>query len=96
MEGGANVIVEAVLSGTAVVASRMSGNVGMLGLSYPGYFEVGDADGLARQLAALCAYPSALRKLSAACAERRHLFAPATERTAVRALVVTPARKARR
>ena len=96
MEGGANVIVEAVLSGTPVLASRMSGNVGMLGRRYPGYFEVGDAEGLARGLTALCAYPSALRKLAAACQERRHLFAPAAERAAVRALVVTPARKARR
>ena len=29
-EGGANVIVEAVTAGTAVIASRISGNVGML------------------------------------------------------------------
>ncbi len=96
MEGGANVIVEAVLSGTPVLASRMSGNVGMLGRSYPGYFEVGDAVGLARRLAALCVDPSALRKLSAACAGRRRLFLPATERAAVRALVVPPAGTARR
>jgi putative glycosyltransferase (TIGR04348 family) len=36
MEGGANVIVEAVTAGTAVIASRVSGNVGMLGTDYPG------------------------------------------------------------
>jgi glycosyltransferase involved in cell wall biosynthesis len=96
MEGGANVIVEAVLSGTPVLASRMSGNIGMLGARYPGYFEVGDAKGLARELARLCAAPSALRALAMACRERRALFSPATERAAVRKLIVTPARKARR
>ena len=39
MEGGANVVVEAVTAGTAVIASRISGNVGMLGDDYPGYFD---------------------------------------------------------
>ena len=47
MEGGANVVVEAVTSGTPVLGSRISGNVGMLGSDYPGWFDVGDASGLA-------------------------------------------------
>ena len=38
MEGGANVIVEAITAGTPVIASRVSGNVGMLGRNYPGLF----------------------------------------------------------
>jgi len=96
MEGGANVIVEAILSGTPVLASRMSGNVGMLGDRYPGYFDVGDAQGLARALTRLCAAPSALRGLHVACQERRALFTQAAERAAVRALVVTPEPKGRR
>src|SRR5258708_4083327 len=50
VEGGANVIVEAITSGTWVIASRISGNVGMLGDDYPGYFEPRDASGLARCL----------------------------------------------
>ena len=41
MEGGANVVVEAVTSGTAILGTRMSGNVGMLGDDYAGYFAVG-------------------------------------------------------
>jgi putative glycosyltransferase (TIGR04348 family) len=36
MEGGANVIVEAVTCGVPVIASRVSGNVGMLGDDYAG------------------------------------------------------------
>ena len=41
MEGGAHVIMEAVRSGTPVLASRVAGNVGMLGADYEGYFEHG-------------------------------------------------------
>ena len=47
MEGGSNVVVEALASGTPVIGTRMSGNVGLLGDDYPGTFEVGDAAGLA-------------------------------------------------
>lgn len=50
MEGGAHVIMEAVRSGTPVLASRIDGNVGMLGENYSGYFELGNAQQLARLL----------------------------------------------
>ncbi len=88
MEGGANVIVEAITAGTPVVASRVSGNVGMLGGNYPGYFEVGDGAGLAHLLARLLERPDRLRALEKACKARRHLFSPARERAAVRRLVL--------
>jgi putative glycosyltransferase (TIGR04348 family) len=88
MEGGANVIVEAIASGTPVVASRVSGNIGMLGRNYPGYFEVSDAAGLARILASLLEDPEALRALRRACGKRRKLFSPARERRALRRLVL--------
>jgi putative glycosyltransferase (TIGR04348 family) len=42
MEGGANVICEALAAGVPVLASAIAGNVGMLGEDYPGYFPVGD------------------------------------------------------
>ncbi|MBW8896896.1 MAG: TIGR04348 family glycosyltransferase, partial [Massilia sp.] len=48
MEGGANVIIEAVTSGVPVLASCVSGNIGMLGEDYTGYFAPADAAGLAR------------------------------------------------
>ena len=51
MEGGANVIAEALTAGTPVLASRVAGNVGMLGAGYPGYFPAGDDRALARLLA---------------------------------------------
>ena len=41
MEGGANVVCEALRIGVPVLASRISGNVGLLGRGYPGYFPAG-------------------------------------------------------
>ena len=83
MEGGANVVVEAITAGTAVLGSRMSGNVGMLGDAYPGYFEVGDAAGLAALVARVWRDRAFLECLDAACAARRQLFTPDAERTAL-------------
>jgi putative glycosyltransferase (TIGR04348 family) len=50
MEGGANVVSEAIRIGVPVLASRISGNVGLLGARYGGYFPVGDERALARLL----------------------------------------------
>jgi putative glycosyltransferase (TIGR04348 family) len=88
-EGGANVIVEAVTSGTAVVASRISGNVGMLGADYPGYFEPGDASGLADRLVRAWERRDYFRELRMACNARRPLFTPSKEARAVRALLAS-------
>ena len=87
MEGGANVIIEAVTSGVPVLASDIGGNRGMLGEDYAGYFAPGDADGLARLIDRSigdAAFDALLRKQ---CAARAALFAPAAERAALRALV---------
>lgn len=46
-EGGANAVCEAISLGLPVVASEIPGNVGMLGESYAGYFQSGDAGALA-------------------------------------------------
>ena len=91
MEGGAHVILEAVCSGTPVLASRIPGNVGMLGTDYAGYFEHGDARALA-ELLLRCrtqgGQPSGLHaQLMAQCALRAPLFAPSTEQAALVALV---------
>lgn len=85
-EGGANVIVEAVASGTPVIASRISGNVGMLGAGYPGLFEPRDAEGLAALLVRALEDPRFLARLREACARRRALFRPQAEAAAIRRL----------
>ena len=50
MEGGANVLSEAIAASVPILASRIDGNVGILGAKYRGYFEVGDTRQLARLL----------------------------------------------
>lgn len=96
MEGGAHVIMEAVTSGTPVLASRVAGNVGMLGEDYAGYFTHGDATALADLLRRCAAQadgagagtPSAyLRQLTAQCARRAALFAPACEQRSLHQLI---------
>ena len=47
MEGGANVVCEALRIGVPVLASRVSGNVGLLGARYAGYFPLEDTRALA-------------------------------------------------
>ena len=93
MEGGAHVIMEAVRCGTPVLASRVPGNVGMLGAGYEGYFPAGDAAALARQLAA-CRQgqqedPAGglLARLRAQCALRAPLFDPQHERAGLLSLL---------
>jgi putative glycosyltransferase (TIGR04348 family) len=87
MEGGANVIVEAVMAGTPVAASRVSGNVGMLGADYPGYFEPGRASELARMLVQAAGDHGFRRELDRACKRRRALFRPQAEQRDVIRLV---------
>jgi glycosyltransferase involved in cell wall biosynthesis len=43
MEGGALAIIEAITAHTPVIASRVDGNVGLLGADYPGLFAPDDA-----------------------------------------------------
>lgn len=83
MEGGAQVILEAVQSGTPVLATCISGNIGMLGTSYAGYFAPGDEAGLAALVRRCAAEPEFMGLLQSQCAERAPLFAPPTEKQLV-------------
>jgi putative glycosyltransferase (TIGR04348 family) len=83
MEGGAHVIMEAVCSGTPVVASNIPGNMGMLGEDYAGYFPVGDAGALAKMLLRCKDEPAFLDQLKQQCAARAPLFAPQAELNAL-------------
>jgi putative glycosyltransferase (TIGR04348 family) len=87
MEGGANVIIEAVTSGVPVLASDISGNRGMLGSDYEGYFPPGDAPALARLIDRSVQDDAFSGRLRAQCAARARLFDPATEQAALLALV---------
>lgn len=93
MEGGAQVVIEAMRSGTPVLASRMDGNVGLLGADYGGYFAVGDDHALAALLERARDEPAMLPALAWQTARRATLFAPgaeaATLHRVVRALLAT-------
>ena len=89
MEGGAHVILEAAQSGTAVVASSIPGNLGMLGPGHAGYFELGDDAGLAKVVARSRDEPSFLAALRAQTFARAPLFEPAEERRRLVHLITT-------
>jgi putative glycosyltransferase (TIGR04348 family) len=86
-EGGANVVSEAAVAGVPVLASRMDGNVGLLGRDYPGYFPVGDTAALARLLRRVEREPRFVLRLRWALARRAVLFRPAREIAAWRRLL---------
>ena len=83
MEGGAHVILEAVQSGTPVLASRISGNIGMLGTDYQGFFEQGNAQQLTDLVHRCAAEPDFLAALQAQCGQRAQLFDPHREKQLV-------------
>ena len=82
MEGGANVVSEAVAAGLPVIASRIDGNVGLLGEDYAGYFPPEDTEALAALLWRAEREPSFLAQLAAQCDAKRPLFAPVREKEA--------------
>jgi putative glycosyltransferase (TIGR04348 family) len=84
MEGGANVICEAARIGVPVLASRVPGNVGMLGRDYPGYFPLRDDRALARLIERARTDAAFYRRLAGAVRRRRRLFVPASERAALK------------
>jgi putative glycosyltransferase (TIGR04348 family) len=80
LEGGANVVSEAVVEGVPVLASRVPGNVGLLGPAYPGYYRLGDTRALARLLRRAESDPDFYERLRQGCARLRPLIDPARER----------------
>lgn len=91
-EGGAIVISEAIRSGTPVLATRIAGNVGLLGADYGGLVEPDDDAALAARLLQcrdkqLQPGVGLLQQWQAQCQARSALFDPDTERLALQAWV---------
>lgn len=87
MEGGAHVVIEALRSGTPVIASRIDGNLGLLGDDWPATFDVGDDAALATLIERARDEPAMLADLQRRAAERAPLFAPEAEREALMRIV---------
>ncbi|HXF39914.1 MAG TPA: selenoneine biosynthesis selenosugar synthase SenB [Blastocatellia bacterium] len=87
MEGGANALGEAIVTGVPVLASRIPGSIGILGEDYPGYFETGNTRQLARLMLKAETDPSFLSELNERCEATRPLFSPAIERASLKSLV---------
>ena len=87
VEGGANTIVEAVSARVPVLASRISGNIGMLGEDYSGYYPLADSAALATLMRRAETQPDFYTELATQCATRAPLFEPHCERTAVLNLI---------
>lgn len=92
MEGGANVISEAMRIGLPVLASEISGNLGMLGANYGGYYPLGDAKALAALIERCVNEPEYYETLRRAVLARQPLFTSEAERAAWQRVIgtVTP------
>jgi glycosyltransferase involved in cell wall biosynthesis len=87
MEGGANVVSEAIAEGVPVLGSHIPGNVGLLGQRYPGYYPVGDTRALADLMRRAEADAVFYGRLVQWCAGLKPLVEPARERAAWKELL---------
>lgn len=87
LEGGANVVSEAIAASVPVVSSHIPGSVGILGADYPGYFPAGDAGALAALLARAEGDADFYAALARRCRRLRPLVRPERERESWRRLL---------
>ena len=88
MEGGANVVCEAMRIGVPVLASRVSGNVGLLGARYAGYFPLEDTRALATLITKARDNGAFYRTLERQIARLRPLVDPRREARALLSAVL--------
>ncbi len=79
MEGGANVISEALAAKVPVVSTRISGSIGLLSEDYPGYFTVGSTKELADLMLRCEQEPKFYRELQSLCRQQAKLLTPTRE-----------------
>ena len=80
MEGGANVISEAVVAGLPVIASDIDGSIGLLGEDYAGYFPVKNTASLRELLLKAESDAAYLNLLDKQCSKRAGLFTREAEK----------------
>ena len=79
MEGGANVISEALVAGVPVIASDIEGSIGLLGEDYAGYYPVENEKALSKLLLKAESDHAYYKQLEQACIARQPLFTPENE-----------------
>lgn len=87
MEGGANVVSEAITAGLPVLASDIEGNIGLLGADYGGYYASRDTDALAALLRRAETEPRFLKSLGNQIRKLQPKFKPVHEHKAWRKLL---------
>jgi len=90
VEGGANVVCEALRIGVPVLASRISGNVGLLGPGYGGYFALEDERALARLITRAASDSGFYRRLQVQVRRLRPMVTPQAEARALLGVIARP------
>jgi glycosyltransferase involved in cell wall biosynthesis len=80
MEGGANVISEAVVAGLPVIASDIDGSIGLLGEDYAGYYPVKNTASLRELLLKAESDAAYVNLLDKQCSKRAGLFTREAEK----------------
>lgn len=86
-EGAPSVISEAVVNGVPILATRIMATLGLLGGDYPGLFEVGDAQALAKKMFLAETDGDFYDQLCQQCAARKPQFSSAVELASWRRLI---------
>lgn len=86
-EGGAHVVSEALACGVPVLSTHIPGSIGLLGRDYPGYFPVGDTQGLADLLLKSERDTAFYKSLKTHIRSRRAIVRPSSEKASLRALI---------
>lgn len=89
MEGGANTICEAIACGVPVIASCISGNIGILGQTYPGLYSVGDTEALQTMIERILRSPAFYSTLQRATDSLKPLVTLERERSAWRKVLLS-------
>lgn len=82
IEGGSNLMSETIVASVPILASRIDGNIGILGDDYPGLFPAGDSQQLAHLLIRAETDPRFLAELKTRVKKLAPLFDPAREEDA--------------
>jgi putative glycosyltransferase (TIGR04348 family) len=87
MEGGANVISEAIVAGVPVIASNIEGSIGLLGSDYAGYYPVENETALSALLLKTESNKTFYQQLEQACIAKQPQFTLENETKAWRKLL---------